>query len=63
MNGTDPTPRHRLNRRLDALITIIKASKDEELLAQLEARAGITERCDLSVLLVLLYWHLVERPL
>ncbi|MBK9054948.1 MAG: hypothetical protein IPL78_29820 [Chloroflexi bacterium] len=57
------TPRHRLNRRLDAMIAIIEASKNEDMLTQLEARAGITERVDLSVLLVLLYWHLVEHPL
>ena len=57
------TPRQRLNRRLDAMIAIIEASKNEDLLTQLEARAGITERVDLSVLLVLLYWHLVEHPL
>lgn len=53
--------RHRLDRRLDAAIAVLQA--DDERLEQLAARAGITGRPHKSVLIMLLYWHLVEQPL
>ena len=55
--------RLRLDRRLDALLAVIRANRDSEFRAMLKARAGIAGRVDKSVLLPLLYWHLVERPM
>lgn len=55
--------RLRLERRLDALLAVIRANRDSEFRAMLKARAGIEGRVDKSVLLPLLYWHLVERPM
>ena len=55
--------RLRLDRRLDALLAVIRANRDSEFRAKLKERAGISGRVNRSVLLPLLYWHLVEQPL
>lgn len=56
--------RHRLNRRLDALLSVIRANRDERHMEKLMARAGITGETtgevDKSVLLPVLYWYLVN---
>jgi hypothetical protein len=54
--------RHRLDRRLDALLAVIQANRDSKFMAMLKARAGIIDEVDKSVLLPLLYWHLVKNP-
>lgn len=68
MQRLPPTPgnasaRHRLNRRLNALLAVIQANRDSTFMATLKARAGIAGRVDKSVLLPLLYWYLVRNPL
>lgn len=56
--------RHRLNRRLDALLAVIRANRDSTFMATLKARAGIVDNeFDESIILPLLYWHLVKNPL
>lgn len=52
--------RLRLDRRLDAAITIMQASRDRALLARLAAAAGISAEMHPAILLVAIYHYLVQ---